>query len=57
MVSYNTLFLDTPAMDNGIPGHGGCTMIQIFYAKPSQLVYGVPLSAKQIVPDAVKDFI
>ena len=29
----------------------------IFYTKPSQLVYGVPLSAKQNVPDAVKDFI
>ena len=29
----------------------------IFYAKPSQLAYGVPLSAKQNVLDAVKDFI
>ena len=28
-----------------------------FYAKPSQLVYGVPLSAKRNVPDAVKVFI
>ena len=28
-----------------------------FYAKPSQLVYGVPLSAKRNVPDTVKDFI
>ena len=27
------------------------------YAKPRQLVYGVPLSAKRNVPDAVKDFI
>ena len=32
-------------------------MMQIFYAKPSQLVYGVPLSDKRNVPDAVKDFI
>ena len=57
MVSYDTLFLDTPALDNGIKGHGGCTMMEIFYAKPSQLVYGVPLSAKRNVPDTVKDFI
>ena len=56
-VSYDTLFSDTPALDNGIKGHGGCTMMEIFYAKPSQLVYGVPLSAKRNVPDAVKDFI
>ena len=56
-VSYDTLFSDTPAMDDGIPGHGGCTMMQIFYAKPSQLVYRVPLTAKRNVPDAVKDFI
>ena len=44
-------------MDDGILGHGGCTKMQIFYAKPSQLVYGVPLSSKQNVPNAVKDFI
>ena len=44
-------------MDNGFPGHGGCTMIQISHAKPSQLIYGVPLSAKQNVPDTIKDFI
>ena len=54
-VSYDTPFSDTPALDDGIKGHGGCTMIEIFYAKPSQLVYGVPLSAKRNVPDAVKD--
>ena len=29
-VSYNTLFLDMPALDDGIPGHGVCTMMQIF---------------------------
>ena len=57
MVSYDTLFLDMPTMDDGIPGYGGCTMMQIFYAKPSQLVYGVPLSDKRNIPDAVKDFI
>ena len=57
MVSYDTLFLDMPALDDGIPGHGGCTIMQIFYAKPSQLVYGILLSAKRNVPDAVKDFI
>ena len=32
-------------------------MMQIFYATPSQLVYGVSLSAKRNVPDVVKDFI
>ena len=57
IVSYNTLFSDMPVLDNGIKGHGGCTMMEIFYAKPSQLVYGVPLNAKRNVPDVVTDFI
>ena len=56
-VSYDTIFSDTPAADDGILGHAGCTMLQLFYAKPSQFVYGVPLSAKTSVPDAVKEFI
>ena len=56
-VSYDTIFSDTSAADDGILGHTGCTMLQLFYAKPSQFVYGVPLSAKTSVPDAVKDFI
>ena len=56
-VSYDTLFSDTPAADDGVPGHAGCTMLQLFYAKPSQFVYGVPLGRKADVPSAVKDFI
>ena len=56
-VSYDILFSDTPAADDGIPGHAGCTMLQFFYAKPSQFVYGVPLGRKADVPSAVKDFI
>ena len=26
-VSYDTLFLDMPALDDGIPGYGSCTMM------------------------------
>jgi hypothetical protein len=25
----DTIFSDTPAHDDGIPGHGGCTMLQV----------------------------
>ena len=57
MVSYDTIFSDTPAGDYGVPGHAGCTKLQLFYAKPSQFVYGVPLGRKSDVPGAVKDFI
>ena len=57
MLSYDTIFSDTPAGDYGVPGHAGCTKLQLFYAKPSQFVYGVPLGNKSDVPGAVKDFI
>ena len=30
-MAMDTFFNNTPAMDDGIPGHGGCTMMQIFY--------------------------
>ena len=56
-VSYDIIFSDTPTADNSILGHAGFTMLQLFYAKPSQFVYGVPLSAKTSVSDAVKNFI
>ena len=47
-VSFNTIFSDTPAADDGILGHAGCTMLQLFYAKPSQFVYGVPLVLRPV---------
>ena len=56
-VSYDTLFSDTPVIDDGVPGHAGCTMLQLFYAKPFQFVYSVPLGRKADVSSAVKDFI
>ena len=56
-VFYNILFSNTPAADDDVPGHAGCIMFQLFYTKPSQFVYGVPLGRKADVLSAVKDFI
>ena len=41
-VATDTFFSDTPAHDDGIPGHGGCTMAQIFTGLDQPLHQGIP---------------
>ena len=48
---------DTPAMDDGIPGHGGCIMMQIFFGLTSGTVHGYPMRSKKQVGQAFKDHI
>ena len=43
-VATDTFFNDTPAMDDGVPGHGGCTMLQVFYGLTSGTVHGYPMT-------------
>ena len=38
-VATDTIFSDTPAHDDGIPGHGGCTMAQLFVGAESRVKY------------------
>ena len=39
-VATDTFFNNTPAMDDGVPGHGKCTMLQIFHRLSSGAVCG-----------------
>eukprot|EP00957_Ditylum_brightwellii_P188266 14332182-Ditylum_brightwellii.AAC.1 len=41
--STDTIFSDTPAHDDGIPGHGGCMMLQLFGGVDSKFLAGYPL--------------
>ena len=55
--SFDTMFYDVPALDDGIPGHGGCTMIQMFGGLDSTLLHGVPKKNESEVSDSILDFI
>ena len=56
-VATDTFFNDTPAMDDGIPGHGGCTMLQIFYGLTSGAVHGYPMKSEKQVGEVFEDYI
>jgi hypothetical protein len=56
-VATDTLFNDTPAMDDGIPGHGRCTMMQILYGLISGTVHGYPMKLEKQVAEAFEDHI
>ena len=49
------VFNDTPAMDDGVPGHGGCTMLQVFYGLTSGTVHGCPMKSEKQVGHAFED--
>ena len=53
----NTLIADIPAADDGVPGHGGCTMLQVYGGLDSELFYSQPLSSESKLPDTLCDFI
>ena len=55
--SFDTMFFPTPAFDDGVPGHGGCTMMQVFAGMDSELLHGVPMKTETEVPDTILDFI
>ena len=55
--SFDTMFHDVPALDDGIPSHGGCTMIQMFGGLDSELLHAVPMKNESKVPDSILDFI
>ena len=55
--STNALIADIPAADNGVPGHGGCTMLQVYGGLDSELLYGHHLSSESELPNTLHDFI
>ena len=56
-VSTDTIFSDTPALDDGIPSHGGCKMLQLFAGLDSYLLAGYPMSSESQIADTFEEFI
>ena len=56
-VVMDTMFADVPAYNDGILGHGGCTMAQVYCGHRTQLtkVYGMQLESQ--MPATLQDFI
>ena len=56
-VATDTFFSDVPAHNDGITGHSGATMVQIFTGLISHLTEAFPMHEKSSFPDTFKDFI
>ena len=56
-VATDTIFSDTKALDDGLPGHGGCTMLQFFCGCTSEFSAGYPMRSEQDVHKTLSDFI
>jgi hypothetical protein len=56
-VATDTFFADTPAVNDGIPGHGGVTMAQIFCARNTQLGLAVPMRSEKDMPRTLQEWI
>ena len=56
-VATDTIFSDTPALDDGIGGHGGCTMLQFYVGCTSAYAAGFPMVSEKQVPQTLQDFI
>ena len=56
-VATDTIICDTPAHDDGIPGHGGCTMLQLFGGVTPHFLAGYPISSQAQIPQTFEDFI
>ena len=57
VVATDTFFSDTPSHDDGIMGHGGATMVQLFSGVTSLLTAVFPMSSESQMPGTFEDFI
>ena len=57
IVATDTFFSDTPAHDDGILGHGGATMVQLFCGVTSLLTAVYAMSSESQMPGTFEDFI
>jgi hypothetical protein len=53
----DTFFSETAALDDGWPGHGGCTMLQLFAGMTSSYLFGVPMSSEKELPSSLEELI
>ena len=56
-VATDTFFSKVPAIDDGTPGHGGSTMLQVYTGTTSHLTEGYPMSRETEMPATLQDFI
>ena len=57
VVATDTFFFDVPALDDGIMGHGGTTMVQLFCGCTSLLTAVYSMSSETQISGALEDFI
>ena len=56
-MATDAFFNDTPAVDDGVPGHGSCAMMQILYGLMSGTVHGCPMKSEKQVGQAFEDHV
>jgi len=56
-VSTDVFFSDTPAHDDGIPGHGGCTMAQLYVGNTSHYKCLYPIKSEKEFPETLRQLI
>ena len=56
-MATDTFFSDITAHDDGIPGHGGCTMAQIYTGITSHFTKVYPMSSESQIPDTFHDLL
>ena len=56
-VATDTFFADTPAHDDGIMGHGGATMVQLYVGKTSQHTQVFPMQTEGQMAGTLEDYI
>jgi hypothetical protein len=57
VVATITFFFDTPALDDGIMGHGGTTMLQLFCGCKSILTVVYPIQSENNIAGTLEEFI
>ena len=55
--STDTFTSNVPAHDDGIPGHGGCRLLQVYGGLDSELLAGYRVSSEGDLPTTLQDFI
>jgi hypothetical protein len=56
-VAMDTFFIDVLALDDGIMGHGGITMLQLYCGCDSQLTDVFPMKTEREMAGIQEDFI
>ena len=57
MSSTDTFISNILAMDDGVAGHGGCCLLQVYGGMDSELVSGYPMMSEHDLPSTLQDFI